>query len=295
MADNMHAKKSLGQHFLRCDWVADTLIAAAQLTKKDTVLEIGPGTGILTRPLAAASGQVIAVEKDERLADALADALAHEQIRNVRIIKGDILLLTQTKFGSDEWPKLSLGHKVVANIPYYLTGRLIRLLLESPTKPSMIALTIQKEVAERMVAAPPHMNPVRSKTPQASAAPIRSGRTSNRMNLLALGVQAFGTPRIIKIVPASCFSPKPKIDSAIIVISDISDDFFTRNAIGQDEFFTLARAAFGHKRKMLVNTLPSDDDKSIIAKKLATLGISATARPEELSLQNWADLTTLFS
>jgi len=274
----MIAKKSLGQHFLRCAWVVNTLITAAKLTKKDTVLEIGPGTGILTRPLAAASSEVIAVEKDERLADSLAGALAHEQIRNVRIIKGDFLQLTQTKFGSVRAP-----YKVVANIPYYLTGRLIRLLLGSPVKPSVIALTVQKEVAERMIAKPP------------------------RMNLLALAVQAYGTPKIIKIVPASCFSPKPKIDSAIIIISDISDDFFTKNAIGQNAFFALARAAFGHKRKILVNTLPiggSHTDPNLvwvsgnkikIAKKLAVLGISPRARPEELSLHNWAAVVKLFS
>ena len=278
----MIAKKSLGQHFLRCGWVSDTLIATAGLTKEDTVLEIGPGTGILTRPLAAASRYVIAVEKDERLAAETAETLKKENTTNVRIITGDILKLL---------PNLARYDKVIANIPYYLTGRLIRLLLESPTKPSAIALTIQKEVAERMVAKPPHMNPVRSKTPQASAAPTRSGRTSNGMNLLALGVQAFGTPKIIKIVPASCFSPKPKIDSAIIVISDISDDFFIKNAIGQDEFFALARAGFGKKRKTLANSLASvagDKEKSLALIRAA--GLKDTSRPEELAIDQWATL-----
>jgi len=264
----MHAKKSLGQHFLTCGWVADMLIGAARLTKKDAVLEIGPGTGVLTRPLAAAAGKVIAVEKDETLAAQTAAALKQEGITNVHIITGDILKLSRFNLNNLNGYNYN---KVVANIPYYLTGRLIRLLLESPVKPSTIALTVQKEVAERIIARPPHMN------------------------LLALGVQAFGTPKIIKIVPASCFSPQPKIDSAIITISDISDDFFIKNTIGQDAFFSIARAAFGHKRKILVNTLPTDNDKRETAAKLAALGISPRARPEELSLQNWADIAKIFA
>ncbi len=262
----MIVKKSLGQHFLRCDWVIDALIRSAEITKADTVLEIGPGTGILTRPLAATAGQVIAVEKDEALAIQTTAALQQESITNVTIIPADILSISQTKSGI--YSRLSLGtYKVVANIPYYLTGRLIRLLLECPAKPSIIALTIQKEVAERIVAKPPHMN------------------------LLALGVQAFGVPRIIKVVPAACFSPQPKVDSAIILISDISDEFFVKNAIGQDTFFALARTAFNQKRKMLANSLASivgSKEKSLALIRAAEL--SDTIRPEELSHDQWAAL-----
>ena len=294
MTHPIPAKKSLGQHFLRCAWAADTLIAAARITKKDTVLEIGPGTGVLTRPLAAASGCVISVEKDERLATELSASLQKEYIVNVTVMPADILSVFQTKSGMNYDSRLSLeNYKVVSNIPYYLTGRLIRLLLESPKKPNIIALTIQKEVAERIVARPPHMNPALAEGNISSTKNRQRGKGG--MNLLALAVQAYGTPRIIKIVPANCFSPKPKIDSVIITISDISNDFFVKNTIGQNEFFAIARAAFGQKRKMLINTLPGNSDKTKIAKKLANLGIAATARPEELSLQNWVDIVRLLS
>lgn len=257
MAKNIQPKKSLGQHFLTRAWVSDALIKTAGLTPQDTILEIGPGTGVLTRPLAAAAGQVIVVEKDERLAESLSDDLKQKGIRNVRIISGDILrVLTD----------LPRHDKIIANIPYYLTGRLLRMIFEQPHLPHVIVLTIQKEVAERIVAAPPHMN------------------------LLALSVQAFGAPEIIAAVPADCFSPKPKVDSAIIKISSVSLDFFKEHALEKEVFFNIARAAFGHKRKMLVNTLPITGAKEEIAQKLAALGLSPRARPEELSLQNWADL-----
>ena len=269
----MQAKKSLGQHFLRCEWVADALIKAADIGPKDMVLEIGPGAGALTRPLAAASGHVIAVEKDERLATALKNALQKEGIGNVEVIPEDILPFLRFQTKSRIYSRLSLEkpYKIIANIPYYLTGRLLRLITDSAQKPHIIALTVQKEVAERIVAHPP------------------------RMNLLALAVQAYGKPEIIKIVPASCFSPKPKVNSAIIRISDISDDFFQKNNLDETVFFSIVRAAFGNKRKMLVNTLPTGGDKKEIAKKLAALGISSRARPEELSLKNWVDIVRLFS
>lgn len=282
----MAAKKSLGQHFLQCVWVAHTLIAAAELTKKDTVLEIGPGNGALTRPLAAAAGRVIAVEKDEALADTLASALTREKIDNVNVAKSDILRLfptpqmPQTKFRSYRsytdlnlvWGKKQHNYKVVANIPYYLTGRLIRLLLESPQKPSVIALTVQKEVAERMAAKPPHMN------------------------LLTLSIQAFGKPEIIKIVPASCFSPKPKVDSAIIRISDISDEFFTKNALDQNVFFRVIRGSFGQKRKQAVNSLTTiAGDKKTALEILRTAGINPKSRPEELTLEQWAEICRLIA
>ena len=277
----MRAKKSLGQHFLRCRWVVSTLIRSAELTQKDTILEIGPGTGVLTFALAQAAGHVVAVEKDERLAGALMARLKEDGITNVEILTGDILRLLpilpqviQAKLGSKN------RYKVVANIPYYLTARLLRLLLEQQPQPAegearpdgrpeLIVLTIQKEVAQRIVAQPP------------------------RMNLLALSVQAFGKPEIIKTVPASCFSPMPKVDSAIIKIADISDRFFRENRLDQKQFFAPIRRAFSQKRKLLLNTLGMRHSvlhKEQIAAVLTTLNLSKNARPQELSLQNWANL-----
>lgn len=253
----MYGKKSLGQHFLRCQWVVSTLVKAADLKPNDTVLEIGPGTGVLTRALAARVKNVIAVEKDEMLAE----RLRAEELPKAAIITGDVLQIC---------PRLSLGHryKVVANIPYYLSSRLIRVLLEQKQKPEVVVLTIQKEVAQRIVAKPP------------------------KMNLLALSVQASGRPEIIKTVPASCFWPKPKVDSAIIKISGISDEFFQKNAIDKEFFFAVARRAFSQKRKMLTSSLrPLLGQHPVLAK----VGLQDKARPQELTPEQWAKLVTVIS
>jgi 16S rRNA (adenine1518-N6/adenine1519-N6)-dimethyltransferase len=138
--------------------------------------------------------------------------------------------------------------------------------LEQGPKPNLIILTIQKEVAQRIVAQPP------------------------RMNLLALSVQAFGQPKIIKTVPASCFWPKPKVDSAIIKITDISDNFFKKNGLKVEEFFRIARIAFGQKRKLLTNTLTKIAPKKDIEAILKEAGINPKARPEELSLEQWTKI-----
>ena len=255
------AKKSLGQHFLRCAWVGHTLINAADVSLNDTILEVGPGTGALTRLLAARAGRVIAIEKDERLARALTKDLQSRDIKNVEIIPGDVLKLCSGLSPEHEY-------KIVANIPYYLTSRLIRVLLEQKNKPVAMALTIQKEVAERMCEKPP------------------------RMNMLAIAVQAYGKPEIIKTVPADCFSPKPKVESAIITLSDISDRYFKTYGISEDNFFTLLKSAFSQKRKILLNTLPLPKSKS--AELLRRLGFSPNARAEELSLAQWAEIMRLF-
>lgn len=263
----MYAKRSLGQHFLRCDWVASTLVKTADLGPDDTVLEIGPGTGILTRELAKSAGQVIAVEKDELLASKLRMELAGEKIYNVIVFEGDVLKLTKSDFvriSKSDFNSLNFNSlKIVANIPYYLTSRLLRLLLENRPWPALIVLTIQKEVAQRITAKPPHMN------------------------LLALSVQAFGRPEIIKTVPASCFWPKPKVDSAIIKISNISDAFFTKNAIDKALFFEIVRRAFSQKRKLLTSSLRSYFGQHPV---LTKAGLPDKARPQELDLEQWAKL-----
>lgn len=256
MSQYIRPKKSLGQHFLTCPWVISDMCNAAHLSSSDTVLEIGPGTGVLTRPLAARVKKVIAVEKDEQLARTLAYQLKSEKMINVHVLEGDILTHV---------PALPAEYKIVANIPYYLTARLLRLFLaQQEKKPSNIVLTIQKEVAQRITAQPPHEN------------------------LLALSVQVFGTPRIVATVPTSCFSPKPKVDSAIISISDISDIFFTRHHIKKELFFQLLHHAFKQKRKMLTNTLSDIAPQKDILSAFNTIGISPHARPQELHKEQWA-------
>lgn len=254
----LRPNKLLGQHFLICDWVLPELAKAAELTAGDTVLEIGPGTGVLTRFLASRAKKVIAVEKDRGLGAVLSANLAREKITNAEIIAGDILRF--------DFSALPNKYKVVANIPYYLTSRLIRILLELEKKPEIIALTIQKEVAERVIARPPDMN------------------------ILALSVQAYGAPEIMAGVPASCFNPRPKIDSAILKISNISENFFTQHHIAPKDFFRLARAGFSSRRKVLTNNLDRFIPKKELAKALNSIGHPASARAQEISLNEWVKI-----
>lgn len=253
-------KKSLGQHFLKCRWVISTLIKAADITSSDTVLEIGPGKGILTKALAKYAKHVIAIEKDEWLADILKKDLVQKGFSNVTVIKGDALTILKSHFNR-------ISYRLVSNIPYYLTSRLFRLLFERTRLPKIVVLTIQKEVAERICAKPPHMN------------------------LLALSVQAYGKAEIIKNVPAACFAPKPKVDSAIIRLSDISDKFFEETDLDPHLFFEVTRSAFSKKRKQLAGSLMSFFGSKENAKKiLRELGIKPEVRPEELNIIQWERL-----
>lgn len=253
--------KLLGQHFLVCGWVLPELAAGAELVRDDAVLEVGPGTGVLTRFLATRAKKVIAVEKDRELSAALSVALAREKVANVEIIPGDILRL--------DFSVLPDTYKVVANIPYYLTSRLIRILLEAEKKPEIIVLTIQREVAQRVVAQPPDMN------------------------MLALSVQAYGTPEIVAEVPASCFVPRPKVDSAILKISGISENFFAQHRVTPQDYFRLIKQGFSSRRKMLINNLETFASKRELKNALISAGQSETARAQELGPDDWGNLAVV--
>lgn len=250
---DVRPNKLLGQHFLVSQSVLQKIIGAAELSANDTVVEAGPGLGILTRELAARVKKVIAVEKDRTLAAMLEKQLAENGVTNVEIIRGDILRYTPPR-----------SYKIVANLPYYLTSRFFKTFLEErAAKPKSILVMIQKEVALRVIAKPP------------------------RMNLLALGIQTYGVPRIMAKVPAGAFSPPPKIESAILKITNISDAFFKKNSVTPIEFFTVARKAFGQKRKTLKHTL------KISEAELQKIGLSPTARPQELSPEQWITLVKI--
>lgn len=250
--------KLLGQHFLICDWVCDALLRAAELAPEDTVIEVGPGRGALTRVLARHAKRVIAVEKDKVLSQELGATLMREKVVNGEIITGDILRL--------DFDTLPQSYKIVANIPYYLTARMIRMFLESDRAPELMAITIQKGVAERVIA----------KTTQ--------------MSILALSVQAYGTPEIVATIPASCFSPKPAVDSAILKISNISHDFFTKHNVLPQDFFRIVRLGFSQKRKKLVNNLGQIIPKKDMTALLSDIKHSPDVRAQELSLSDWARL-----
>lgn len=260
----VHAKKSLGQNFLNSKTVARDIVRAGELSSYDTVLEIGPGKGFLTSELLASGAHVIAVEKDTRMIPLLSEKFA-EEIKNGKfsLIHGDIL--EEVENGSLSLP---LHYKLVANIPYYLTGQIIRTFLEAVAKPERMILMVQKEVATRIVA------------------------RDKKESILSIAVKAYGTPCIVKKVPARYFTPAPKVDSAVLSIENISGKNFL-DTTTEKQFFEIVRAGFAHKRKVLAGNL-----KDIFGEKalaiLKEVGAPENARAENLSLQQWLAITSKY-
>ncbi len=254
----MRAKKSLGQNFLISEKIARDIVRAANVTRDDIILEVGPGKGILTEELAKKAGKVIAVEKDRRLAEFLREKFSG--FKNLDVVCADIL-----KFNPDDYGLKKNGYKIVANIPYYITSRFLREFLGGRLQPSKMVLMIQKEVAERIVA------------------------RDKKASILSVSVRAFGDPKILRTVPANYFSPKPKVNSAILIIDNISKLFFESSPpIEENVFFEILRKGFSGKRKMLKNNLPEFTEEDLVKCK-----ISPKARAENLSLENWRCLTSL--
>ena len=258
---HIKAKKSLGQNFLINPHIIDKIADAAEISNDDTILEIGPGTGNLTKKLAEKAGKVIGIEKDQRLIDPLREAF--KSYPNVEIIEGDIL-----KFNTSHYPLVTDRYKVVANIPYYLTSKFLKTIFEEWPQPKLIVLTIQKEVAQRIMAKPPHMN------------------------LLALSVQYYSEPKIIGYISKNNFRPVPKVDSAIIRLNPKSE---IRNPKQTEEIFKLIRAGFSEKRKQLASVLSKKlkISKNKVGDCLKELGLKATVRPENLSLEQWQELAKI--
>lgn len=252
---NIKPRKSLGQNFLLDSEILSQIVKSADVTPQSEVLEIGAGLGSLTRALAIAAQNVIAVELDDALIPALTEAVS--PLENVTIIPGNILKMPIEEL------HLQAGYFVVANIPYYITSALIRHLLEATKKPARIILTIQREVAERICASP------------------------GDMSLLALSVQVYGKPSICGRLPAGAFYPAPTVDSAVVRI-----DLYPEPVIPFDRinlFFKLIKAGFSQKRKMLRNSLSSG--LHMTSEKIAVLlnasGIDPMRRAETLSIQEW--------
>lgn len=254
---NITPKKSLGQNFLFDEAILDRIVVAADVGPGDVVLEIGPGAGSLTRHLAQAAAHVLAVELDDRLIPVLHHTLAPFQ--NVTVIQGDILNVNLQSL-------ISNRYKVVANIPYYLTSALIRRLLEAEAKPSLLVLTVQREVAGRICASPPDMS------------------------LLAVSVQFYGQPRLLGHIPAGAFYPAPDVDSAIVRI-DLFDQPPLRGPEA-DQFFALVKAGFSQKRKQIKNALAAGLRlKGAEAEKLLrAANIDPARRAETLTQEEWRQL-----
>jgi 16S rRNA (adenine1518-N6/adenine1519-N6)-dimethyltransferase len=258
----LRADKRLGQNFLQDPSALEKIANAAEIQADDCVLEIGPGLGSLTRYLAVSARQVTAVELDPDLLAPLKAILTPHP--NVRIVHGDILDLSIADLVDQT------GYIVAANIPYNITSAIIRHLLESPSKPRRIVLTIQKEVAERICAQP------------------------GDLSLLALSVQVYGQPSIRAKIPAGAFHPAPNVDSAILRIDIYDEPLIPAEML--DRFFKLIKAGFSQKRKTLRNSLSSGlHIKPAEAESLLTsAGIDPMRRAETLSIAEWRGLCTIF-
>ena len=266
--------KRLGQHFLINQKIFQRIVQTANLSKKDIVLEIGPGLGTLTQELAQRVKRVIAVEKDKRMVEILKDVLKDHQ--NIEIIHGDILSILRdflrdcpsdtVLLEQKDCIRGTVPYKIVANIPYYLTSPLIRLLLESKNPPQEMVLLIQKEVAQRICAKP------------------------GKMSLLAVAVQFYSRPKIISYVSKKSFWPQPKVDSAIIKISQIKKP----KNINIEKFFQIVKAGFSSPRKQLANNLSQKLNlpREQIKSALAECSLNTQARAENLSVEDWINLSS---
>ncbi len=245
-------KKSLGQNFLMHPRIAERIVLAAKLSPDAIVFEIGPGTGMLTRELLKRVGKVIALEADYELFQKLQSDFVQEIEENkLELIHGDIRVFNINT--------LPAGYALIANIPYYLTGEIFRMFLESSNQPSMMTLLVQKEVAERIA-------------------------SSKKESILSLSVKAYGTPKREFSVPRGAFRPAPKVDSAVLSIREISRRNFATRA-QELLFFKLIHVGFAHKRKFVHSNL-----KEIGIDPSLFEFIPPKARAEDLPLSAWLAL-----
>lgn len=247
--------KSLGQHWLRDRGVLAHIADCADVQKTDTVLEIGPGLGTLTSELLRRSEKVVAVEFDEALARKLP---AQFPGKNLEVVQSDIL--------SFDLSIMPAGYKVVANVPYYITSKIVQLLVTAKNKPSVAVLLVQKEVAERLAAKP------------------------GDMSILAISAQIFADVTLGDIVPAAMFTPPPKVDSQVVILK-LRDEPFLSD-ISEKEFFRVVKAGFSAKRKKLRSSLAgglgiSKDEAEVLLRKA---GVNPESRAESLHLEEWAAL-----
>ena len=247
-----------GQNFLMHARIAERIVLAANVGPNDTVLEIGPGTGMLTKPLLAAAGKVVAVEADGALLEGLKNSFSAQ-------ITGGKLQLAHADIREFDSETIMEPYHVVANIPYYITGEIIRSFLTAKHKPLSMTLLVQKEVAVRIARA-------------------------KKESLLSLSVKVYGTPSYCFTVPRGAFFPSPNVDSAVITIQNINQDAFL-DIDAENQFFLLIRAGFAHKRKQLANNLEEYFTKESIKHGFDEAKIGAQLRPEDLTLEQWKILS----
>jgi 16S rRNA (adenine1518-N6/adenine1519-N6)-dimethyltransferase len=259
MSERFEHKKSLGQHFLNSDFVPKKMCDAANLTTGDCVLEIGPGTGALTKEILARGADVIALEADPRAIAALQETFAADiATGRLKIFHHDARSIVPEQFGLKD-----RQYKVVANIPYYISGLLFRTLLEATHQPNTLVFLVQKEVATRIA-------------------------RDKKESLLSLSIKVFGTPTYICTVKKGHFTPPPAVDSAIIAIHGISKEKL--NGLDQARFFEILHLGFGQKRKQLLGTLGQRFPKEVVSARLSDLKLPQTVRAEDIDVNTWVSL-----
>lgn len=259
-------KKSLGQNFLQHPQIAERMVRAATVPDGMTVLEIGPGTGILTRALLGAGHRVVAVEADGELVEKLAQDFADP-------IASGSLTLVHADIRAFDTGIVGEPYALVANIPYYITGEIIRGFLTAAHKPVSMTLLVQKEVAERIA---------------------RQNVKRPKESLLSLSVKAYGAPAYCFTVPRGAFFPAPNVDSAVLSVQDIRPDAFASRE-KEAYFFEILRTGFAHKRKLLIRNLETLVPAERLQQAFAGAGIDPSIRPEDLTLADWQRLAHTLS
>ncbi|MFA6514709.1 MAG: 16S rRNA (adenine(1518)-N(6)/adenine(1519)-N(6))-dimethyltransferase RsmA [Candidatus Paceibacterota bacterium] len=261
------AKKSLGQNFLKSKPVLKMMCKAGSVVSSDVILEIGPGKGALTSNLLLGARKVLAIEKDNELFEFLKEKFASEiKNKTLQLIHEDILNLEVKKFGLKK-----NEYKIIANIPYNITGAIFKKFLSNETQPKTMILLVQKEVAERIVA------------------------KNKKESILSLSVKAYGEPKYIMKVEKRFFSPAPKVDSAIIAITNISKKNFA-SEIEEINYFNIIKAGFAHKRKILCKNLTSVQARpGQVGRIFEKLKINPKARAEDIKIENWLEISRLLS
>ena len=258
----LFAKKSLGQHFLNSTHVLDQIIQTSLLHEGELVLEIGPGTGVLTKALLKSGVRVVAVEKDVRAKEILQETFSQElKTGQLQLIEGDILNDQLSLINERE-----RNYSIVANIPYYITGAILEKFLEHGPRPTKMVLLVQKEVAERIIA--------------------HDGKES----ILSISVKVFGKPTLVAKVPPGAFTPPPTVDSAILKIDTISDNLFSQNNVDIQAFFRIIKAGFAHKRKYTRRNLESIYPLETIDAVWRNTTLDPQIRPEDMTVSDWITL-----
>ena len=267
--NTLRAKKSLGQHFLHSPSALKKIIDAAKLSVNEVVLEIGPGTGILTRSLLDTGATVVAIEKDVRALEVLSQKFAKEiENKKLKLIIGDVLEQNLSSLSAES--SLKEGeYALVANIPYYITGAILEKFLEYSPRPNRMVLLVQKEVAERIVA------------------------RDKKESILSVSVKVFGVPKVVAIVPRVDFVPPPTVDSAILAIENISAKNLKNVDISR--FFAIVKAGFAHKRKYVKRNLENLTGSFILTKEEIEKiwnnnKISEKIRAEDMLIDQWIDI-----